>query len=54
MSDLREDADRIVRYEAHLSCQSYDALSELEAQQARRQGQAAPLARVDVQGIGER
>ena len=46
-----EDTDRIVRYETHLSRQLYQALHELEAQQARRQGQAAPLARVDVQGI---
>ena len=48
-----EDIDRIVRYEAHLSRQFHQALHELEAQQARRQGQAAPLARVDVQAIPE-
>jgi hypothetical protein len=41
------------RLEAHLSRQFYLALHELEAQQARRQGQAAPLARVDIQGIPE-
>src|SRR5262245_46276552 len=38
----------VVRYEAHLSRQFYQALHELEAQQARRQGQAAPLARIEV------
>jgi hypothetical protein len=48
-----EETDRIIRYEAHLSRQFYQALHELEAQQARRQGQAAPLARVDVQGLPE-
>jgi hypothetical protein len=48
-----EDIDRIVRYEAHLSRQFYQALHELGAQQARRHGQAAPLARVDIQGLSE-
>jgi hypothetical protein len=48
-----EETDRIIRYEAHLSRQFYLALHELEAQQARRQAQAAPLARVDIQGIPE-
>jgi hypothetical protein len=48
-----EDVDRIVRYEAHLSKQFYLALHELEAQQERRQGRAAPLARVDIQGLPE-
>jgi hypothetical protein len=46
------ETDRIVRYEAHVSRQFYQALHELEAQQARRRGQAAPLARVDVHGPG--
>jgi hypothetical protein len=46
------ETDRIVRYEAHVSRQFYQALHELEAQQARRRGQAAPLARVDVHGSG--
>jgi len=48
-----EDTDRIIRYEAHLSRQFYLALHELEAHQARRRGRAAPLVRVDVQGLAE-
>ena len=47
------ETDRLVRYEAHLSRQLYQALHELEAQQARRRGQAAPLARVDVHGLAD-
>jgi hypothetical protein len=43
------DLQKIVRYEAHLSRQMYQALHELEALQTRRGGKAAPLARVDVQ-----
>lgn len=42
---------KLVRYEAHLNRQLYQALHELEALQARRQGEPAPLARVDVQGM---
>jgi hypothetical protein len=38
----------VARYEAHLSRQLYAALHELEAMQARRRGQAAPLARLEV------
>jgi hypothetical protein len=48
-----EDLDKIPRYEAHLSRQMYQALHELEALQARRKGGAAPLARIDVSGVGE-
>jgi hypothetical protein len=48
-----EEIACLVRYEAHVSRQFYQALHELEAQQARRHGQAAPLARVDIQGIPE-
>ena len=44
------DIDKIIRYEAHLSRQLYQALHELEAMRAARRGQAAPLVRVDVQG----
>ncbi len=40
--------NKIIRYEAHLNRQLYQALHELEARQARRRGQPAPLARVDV------
>jgi hypothetical protein len=43
------DLEKINRYEAHLSRQMYQALHELEALQKRRGGEAAPLARVDVQ-----
>ena len=45
--------NKIMRYEAHLNRQLYQALHELEALQARRQGQAAPLARIDLQAIAE-
>ena len=48
-----EDTDRFVRYEAHVSRQFYQALHELEGHQERRQGQVAPLVRVDVQGLAE-
>jgi len=46
-----ETLQKLVRYEAHLNRQLYQALHELEALQARRQGEPAPLARVDVQGM---
>ncbi len=46
--------DTVVRYEAHLNRQLHQALHELEALQARRHGESAPLARVDVQGIPEK
>ena len=42
------DIDKIIRYEAHLSRQLYQALHELEAMRAERRGQAARLVRVDV------
>jgi hypothetical protein len=45
-----EDTRKIVRYEAHLSRQMFQALHELEALQKRRSGGSAPLARVDLQG----
>jgi hypothetical protein len=41
----------IARYEAHLSRGLYQALHELEALQTKRSGMAAPLARLDVQGL---
>jgi hypothetical protein len=43
------DIDKVIRYEAHLSRQLYQALHELEAMRAGRRGEAAPLLRVDVQ-----
>jgi len=43
--------DKVARYEAHLSRGLYKALHELEALQARRTGGAAPLARLDVDGL---
>ena len=46
--------EKIVRYEAHLNRQLYQALHELEALQTRRLGGIAPLARVDVQGLPEK
>jgi hypothetical protein len=44
--------EKVARYEAHLSRGLYKALHELEALQARRTGGAAPLARLDVDGLG--
>lgn len=49
----REDLDRLIRYEAHLNRQLYQALHELEARQARRAGEPAPLARLDVNTLSE-
>jgi hypothetical protein len=46
---FESDLQKISRYEAHLSREMYKALHELEALQTRRQGGAAPLARVDVE-----
>jgi hypothetical protein len=47
--------EKIVRYEAHLSRQLYQALHELEnLQKHRTTGEGVPLARVDVQGLTER
>lgn len=45
--------DKVARYEAHLSRGLYKAMHELEALQARRTGGAAPLARLDVDGLAE-
>lgn len=45
--------EKVSRYEAHLWRQSAQALHELEALQARRQGGTVPLARLDVQGLPE-
>jgi vacuolar-type H+-ATPase subunit E/Vma4 len=42
---------KIARYEAHLSRGLYQAKHELEALQTKRSGGAAPLARLDVQGL---
>lgn len=46
-----EDLAKIMRYEAHLNRQLYQAMHELEALKARRYGDSAPLARVDVHGL---
>ena len=43
--------DKVARYEAHLSRGLYKTMHELEALQARRTGSAAPLARLDVDGL---
>src|ERR687897_3030223 len=43
--------EKVARYEAHLSRGLYKALHELEALQLRRSGGAAPLARLDVDGL---
>jgi len=44
------DIDKIIRFEAHLTRQLYQALHELEAMRAARRGQPTPLLRMDVQG----
>ncbi len=43
--------EKVACYEAHLCRQLYKAMHELEALQARREGGAAPLARLDVDGL---
>ncbi len=43
--------DQIIRYEAHLNRQLYQAMHELEVLQDRRKGRATPLARVQVHGL---
>jgi hypothetical protein len=45
--------EKVARYEAHLSRGLYKSLHELEALQVRRTGGAAPLARLDVDGLTE-
>jgi hypothetical protein len=45
--------EKVARYEAHLSRGLYKAMHELEALQTRRLGGAAPLARLDVDGLAE-
>jgi hypothetical protein len=45
--------EKVARYEAHLSRGLYKAMHELEALQARRNGGAAPLARLDVDGLAD-
>jgi hypothetical protein len=45
--------EKVARYEAHLSRGLYKALHELEALQVTRAGGAAPLARLDVDGLVE-
>ncbi len=46
--------DKVSRYEAHLSRLMFKALHELEALQVRKAGGAAPLARLDVDGLPEK
>ena len=45
--------EKVARYEAHPSRGFYKAMHELEALQVRRTGGAAPLARLDVDGLAE-
>ena len=45
--------EKVAPYEAHLSRQLYKAMHDLEALQARRSGDSAPLTRPDVTGLGE-
>ncbi len=53
MLPAEDTLQKVARYEAHLWRQLAQGLHELEALQARRSGRAAPLARLDVQGITE-
>lgn len=50
--DLDELA-KLQRYEAHLERVLYRALHELGARQARRQGEAVPLGRLEVCGVND-
>jgi hypothetical protein len=43
----------VIRYEAHLSRQLFQAMHELEASQRLRNGEEAPLARLDVASAQE-
>jgi len=43
-----ETLERVMRYEAHLQRQLLQTMHELEALQARRKGEATPLARLDA------
>ena len=45
-----EDLDKIMKYEAHLHRMQLQTQHELEALQARRNGDHSPLARVDFSG----
>jgi hypothetical protein len=47
------DLDKIIRYEAHLTRQLFQALHELESMRAERQGQPTSLVRVDVHSTAE-
>ncbi len=46
-----EALEKLQRYESHLERCLYRALHELEAQQERRKGNPAPLARLEVHGV---
>lgn len=46
-----QDINTILRYEAHISRELYRALHELEALRNIRRGEAAPLARLEVNGL---
>ena len=48
-----DTVDKLTRYEAHISRQLYKAMHELEAMQDKRNGRAAPLARLEVHGMPE-
>jgi hypothetical protein len=50
---IGNELDKIMRYEAHLSRQLYQAKHELEVLQKQRRGEATPLARVDLHGLPE-
>ena len=45
--------DKLAKYEAHIERGLYRAMHELEAMQDKRAGRAAPLARLEVHGLGE-
>jgi hypothetical protein len=47
------ELDKIMKYEAHLSRQLFQAKHELEVLQKQRRGEATPLARLAVSGLVE-
>ena len=48
-----DELGKLQRYEAHLERMLFRSLHELEARQARRRGEAAPLGRIEVYGVDE-
>ena len=47
---MTDELQKVMRYEAHLHRETLQLLHELEAMKTRREGGAAPLARLDITG----